>query len=101
MSVAACIGVAILRPWSRHLVYLLTAGFLLKLSLSVHSSIKVGYFELRFDSTAESFRSLAPTFFMAVLACTCCRLVFKYFHSAERLSGDTDSSRPAVQIDNR
>jgi len=82
IAIVACYGTAMLRPWSRFLVYLLTVGFLAKLAYSIYSGIVSGYFDFQFASASEGLRSLAPSLLMAVLSCICAVIVFRYFRTA-------------------
>ena len=77
-------GVAMLRPWSQHLVYVLAAGFIVKLGLSIYAGLVSGYFDMRFESINESLGSLAPSIVMATLSCICCYVVFRHFHRPKR-----------------
>ena len=61
IAVAATYGVAMVRPWSRYLVYLLTAGFFAKLGLSIYDGVRSGFYGFHFGSTAQIARSLLPT----------------------------------------
>lgn len=79
LAVVASYGVAMLRPWSRHLVYLLTAGFIAKLAHSVWYANKAGFFDLKFGSMQRAVVSLLPSTLMALLSLLCCYLVFRHF----------------------
>lgn len=79
LSVAATYGVAMMRPWSRYLVYALTAGFFSKLGLSIFSGWRSGFFSYQFDSVREIVVSLLPTAGMAALSMLCCWLVYCHF----------------------
>jgi hypothetical protein len=79
VAVAACIGTALLKPWSRFLVYLLTGGFLAKLTSSIHDGLSSGFFDFQFDSAKEALRSLGPTSVMALLSVSCCFLMQQHF----------------------
>ena len=79
VAVVATYGVAMLRAWSRYLVYLLTAGFLLKLGLSIRDGITSGFFGFFFDAPAAVLKSLAPSLVMALLSGICCYLVYRHF----------------------
>ena len=79
IAVVATYGVAMLRPWSRYLVYLLTAGFVAKLGYSIYSGITSGYFDFQFGSANASLKSLAPSVALAILSGVCCVLVFRHF----------------------
>jgi hypothetical protein len=81
VAVVATYGVAMLRPWSRYLVYLLAGGFIAKLGYSIYSGITSGYFDFQFGSANASFRSLAPSMALATLSGVCCILVFRHFRS--------------------
>jgi len=82
LSVAATYGVAMMRPWSRFLVYLLSAGFIAKLVLSIRDGLRSGYFELHFESGADALHSQAPAMLMVVLSVACCVLVRRHFRLA-------------------
>ena len=86
IAIVACYGTAMLRPWSRFLVYLLTVGFLAKLAYSIYSGIASGYFDFQFASASEALRSLAPSLLMAVLSCICAVLVFRHFRATRAMS---------------
>ena len=82
VAVVATYGVAMVRPWSRYLVYLLTAGFFAKLGLSIYEGVKSGFFGFQFGSPAQVARSLLPTLVMALLSVVCCALVYRQFRPA-------------------
>jgi hypothetical protein len=79
VAVLATYGVAMVRPWSRYLVYMLTIAFFAKLGLSIYDGIVSGYFEFQFDSSGAIARSLLPTFAMALLASISCAIVYRQF----------------------
>lgn len=79
VALFASYGVAMLRPWSRHLVYLLTAGFFAKLGHSVWYAHAAGYFEFQFGSCGEAVTSLVPSTMIGLLSLLCCYLVFRFF----------------------
>jgi hypothetical protein len=81
-SLAASYGVAMLRPWSRNLVYLLAAGFVGKLGLSILEGIRSGYFDFQFGSQAEALQSMVPAMLMVLLSVACCVLVARHFRTA-------------------
>lgn len=85
----ACFGTALLRPWSRFLVYALVGSFLGKVTHSVYSAAVAGYFAFYFGSVGTSLRSLVPSLLMAVLSCVCCFIVFNYFRSVRAGGGAT------------
>lgn len=80
-ALIATYGVAMLRPWSRYLVFALTAGFFLKLGISIYEGMVSGFFSFQFGAPLEIARSMAPTMAMAVLSGVCCVLVYRYFRS--------------------
>jgi len=84
VAIAASYGTAMLRPWSRYLVYALAIGFVWKLAESVVAAIRAGYFRLQFESTQQALWSLAPSLAMVLLSCLCCALVFRYFRTGPR-----------------
>lgn len=79
VAVVATYGVAMLKPWSRYLVYVLTAGFCAKLGLSIREGINSGFFSFQFRAPGQMVRSMLPTLLMAVLSGVCCALVYRYF----------------------
>jgi hypothetical protein len=79
VAAVATYGTAMVRPWSRYLVYLLTAGFVLKLGLSIYEAKQAGFFGFQFGSGAEVARSLIPSFVMALLGLACCLIVRRQF----------------------
>lgn len=81
VAALASYGTAMLRPWSRYLVYLLTAGFITKLTVSILAGIRSGYFNFQFGSVGEALKSLLPGALMALLSCVCCIIVFRHFRT--------------------
>lgn len=79
VSVLACYGTAMLRPWSKYLVYALALGFVVKLFGSILDAIRAGYFQLQFGSAKEILWSLTPSLLMVALSCLCCVLVYRHF----------------------
>ena len=79
LSVIAIYGVAMVRPWSRYLMYALTLGFFAKLGTSVYSGISSGYFEFQFGRMTNSFGSLLPVLLIALLSSFCCVIVHRQF----------------------
>lgn len=88
LSLAAAYGTAMLRPWSQHLVYLLTVGFIAKLAHSVYAGVMSGYFAFQFSSVAEALKSLRPSAIMVLISCVCCFLVYRHFHRRSEAPGD-------------
>jgi hypothetical protein len=87
VAVAATYGVAMVRPWSRYLVYGLTAGFFAKLGLSIYEGVRSGFYDLGIGSNAQIARSLLPALLMALLSAACCAFVYRQFRRTE--SGPT------------
>jgi hypothetical protein len=81
LSILAAYGTAMLRPWSRYLVYLLALGFVAKLGLSVYAGVRSGFFSFQFGSVAEALKSLGATMAMVFLSCVCCLIVHRHFRS--------------------
>jgi hypothetical protein len=79
VAVLACYGTAMLRPWSRYLVYVLAMGFTAKLAGSIIDAIRAGYFQFQFGSAREILWSLTPSLLMVVLSFLCCVLVYRHF----------------------
>ena len=79
LAIVACAGTAMLQPWSRYLVYLLTTGFTLAWSWSVASAARAGYFSFAFRARTEIFRSLLPELVLVALSAACSYMVFRYF----------------------
>ena len=79
VAAVATYGTAMVRPWSRWPVYLITAGFFAKLGMSYLQAADAGYFDFQFESTGAALRSLLPSTMMALLGLVCCALVWKQF----------------------
>jgi hypothetical protein len=95
VSIVASYGTAMLRPWSRYLVYALTIGFVSKLTQSVIAAIRAGYFGFQFESVRQALWSLTPSLLMVVLSCMCCVLVFRHFRAVQAPATAT-STEPAA-----
>ena len=81
-GVAAAIavyGAAMVRPWSKILVFLLSGGYALKLALSMYSAWQAGFFAFQFDSARPLVLSLLPGVVMALLGAACCIIVQRQF----------------------
>jgi hypothetical protein len=83
LAIVACVGTAMLRAWSRYLVYLLTAVFVGTWIQSLYEAAAAGYFSLL--SARQIATSLAPGAFLALLSCACAWLVSRQFR-ARRLA---------------
>ncbi len=92
VAVIASYGTAMLRPWSRYLVYALTAGFLAKLGFSIYEGVRSGFYDAQVESIAPIARSLLPAMLMAVLSVVCCALVYRQFRSA------LDRAEPGLEL---
>jgi hypothetical protein len=97
VAVVASYGTAMLKPWSRYLVYALAMGFVSKLAQSIIAAIRAGYFGFQFRSTQQALWSLAPSLLLVVLSCVCCVLVFRHFRAARipAISPIPDPAEPA------
>ena len=60
VALIACMGTALMKSWSRYLVYLITAGFIGKWCLSMYDGLRAGYFDFQFGSSRQAILSLAP-----------------------------------------
>jgi hypothetical protein len=87
-AAVAAYGTAMVRPWSRYLVYLITAGFLLKLGSSILSAYQAGYFDFQFESRAAAIRALVPAVAVAVLGLVSCAVVHRQFKGTSRSVSD-------------
>jgi hypothetical protein len=77
IAAIACIGAAMLRPWSQFLIYPLTATFIATWCYSLYSAAAAGYFNL--VTASEMTFSLAPGIFLILISCFCSYAVFKQF----------------------
>lgn len=82
VAAVATYGTAMVQPWSQYLVYLLTAGFLSKLGLSIYQAQRAGYFGFQYGSNSEVARALWPSLVMALLGIVCCVIVYREFRKA-------------------
>jgi hypothetical protein len=87
IAAVATYGVAMVRPWSRFLVYALTAGFFSKLGLSIYEGVQSGFYSIQVESVAPIQRSLVPAMLMAVLSLVCCAFVYRQFRPASDQAG--------------
>lgn len=90
LAVVAAYGAALLRPWSQYLVYLLAAGFTVKLGYSIYVGIDSGYFHFQFGALSESLWSLMPSMVITALSLVCCMVVFRHFNGPERSQEATE-----------
>ncbi len=79
ISLAACVGTAFLKSWSRYPVYALTAGFVSAWCYSVYAGVQAGFFPFFFSSPAAAAKSLAPGLVLACLSLVCSYVVFRQF----------------------
>jgi hypothetical protein len=85
VAVIASVGTALLKPWSRWLVYALAVGFVAKLTWSIIAAVQAGFFGFQFGSPGEVVRSLLPNLLMGLLSGACCWIVYRHF-AADRAS---------------
>lgn len=83
VAIIASYGTAMLKSWSRYLVYLLASGFVMKIALSIAQSFSAGYFDFQFRTMAEILRPLTPSLILVLLSGVCCLFVFRYFRDRE------------------
>lgn len=81
VAIAACVGTAMLKAWSRYLVYLLTATLIGMWAYSVYTAVNVGYFSLY--SARQITLQLTPGILLILLSCCCTYLVFRHFRAAK------------------
>lgn len=91
VSIVAVYGTAMVKPWSRPLVYLLTAGFFAKLSLSLYEAHRAAFFGFEFGSLREIAWSLLPSAVMALLGVLSCVIVHRQFWRRASTSLQPDS----------
>ena len=84
LAIVACVGTAMLKPWSRYLVYLLAAAAIGTWAYSVYAAARVGYFSL--FSVSQIVPALAPGIFLIMLSCYCTYVVFRQFRARDRES---------------
>jgi hypothetical protein len=82
VAFVACVGTAMLWPWSRYLVYALTAGFVGPWAYTLYVADKAGYWRLY--SASQIALQLAPAAFLAALSCACAYMVFRHFRGRSR-----------------
>ena len=90
VALVASVGTALLKPWSRWVVYALTAGFVVKLAWSIIAAVQAGFFGFQFGSSAEILWSLAPSLLIALLSVTCCWIVYRHFSASRFLAAPTE-----------
>jgi hypothetical protein len=83
-AAAATYGTAMVRPWSKYLVYLITAGFFAKLGLSIYQAQRAGFFDVQFGTAQHVAWSLFPSAVMALLGVLCCVIVGRQFRRAAK-----------------
>jgi hypothetical protein len=79
VAVIGAVGTALLKPWSRYLVYLTTAGFIIKLAHSVYAAANVGYFGRQLRGVDPAVRSLAPAILLGSISLVCCWVVHRHY----------------------
>lgn len=77
-AAVAAVGTALLKPWSRFLVYALAPVFVAKLAHSVQAGVAAGYFSTHFASRAHAAASLIPGLLMALMLVACCLTVHRH-----------------------
>jgi hypothetical protein len=86
-ALVACVGTALLRPWSQFLVYLLVAGIVGGWCWSIYASLDAGYFAM--FPPSQIAVNLGPGTFIALLSVACAYRVFRHFRKgvAHEVSG--------------
>jgi hypothetical protein len=84
IAIVACVGAALLKPWSQYLVYLLAVGVIGTWGYLIYDAKRVGYFSL--FSTQEIVVALAPEVFLMALSCYCVYAVFTQFRARRSAS---------------
>jgi hypothetical protein len=79
LAAVACVGAAMLRAWSKYLVYVLTAVFVGTWMQSLYQAAAAGYFRLL--PARQIAISLAPGAFLALLSCACAWMVSRQFRT--------------------
>ena len=86
VSIAACIGVALLRAWSQYLVYFLTTAFIAGWLHSVYTGATAGYFEFFFSSRLLAAKTLVPGLMLVLLSGVANWIAFSHFRRAPQPS---------------
>ena len=86
LSSVACVGTALLRPWSQYLVYALTALFIVGWCYSVYAGAVVGYFSFFFESTAAAAKALAPGMALVILSCSASWNCYGHFRASRQVA---------------
>src|SRR5262245_36515322 len=86
LSLVACYGTAMLRPWSQWLVYLLTALFIGAWCYSVYAGATVGFFTFFFSSRLLAVKALAPGLVLVMLSCLASWNAFSHFRRVRQPS---------------
>lgn len=84
--IVACVGVALLKPWSQYPIYALTTGFTLQWVLSVVDAVQAGYFDFAFRTRVERAQSLAPELALVTVSVACSYAVFRFFRRPPKCS---------------
>jgi hypothetical protein len=77
LAIVACVGAALLKPWSRYIVYVLAAAAIATWVYSLYAASAAGYFG--YFTSAQIARSLAPGGFLVLLSCYCAYAVWRQF----------------------
>lgn len=87
LAAIASVGTALLRPWSRYLVYALALAFVTKFTTSVRAGAEAGYFGAQFESTGQAALSLLPEVLIGMMLVTSCLIVHRHFASGRQHKG--------------
>lgn len=84
IAVIASVGTALIKPWSRYLVYALAPAFIAKFALSIREGIQAGYFNEQFESTGQAALSLLPGALIGLMLAASCLIVHRHFARARQ-----------------
>jgi hypothetical protein len=90
LAIVACVGAALLKPWSRYIVYVLAAAAIATWTYHLYAASAAGYFG--YFTSAQIARSLAPGGFLVLLSCYCTYAVWRQFRRREPPRGPQTES---------
>jgi hypothetical protein len=94
IAIVACVGAALLKSWSRFLVYLLAAVFVATWGYSIYDGAQAGYFADK--DTPRILGSLAPGIVMVALSCYCVYAVHRQCRPRGSELQRADEGGPAI-----
>ena len=96
LSVVAAVDVALLKPWARYLVYVLTIGFIGKLANSIYGGFHSDYYTSQFSTVDEIVAALLPSLTLVVLSLICCWLVNRHFTTLRAAASLPSATEPGA-----